>query len=270
MFKMIVVDLDGTILNNEKKLSKDTKKYLKMLKKKGYIIVIATGRIYRSALKITHGAKFANYIITDTGTCIYSVSHKKAIMKQTIPQTTIQKFFAYYDEKCRYIDICSKNKIYKYSKEKENNSIVKTMMEKKYILKKCPNASHISIAMKTNEDVIALYNKMLKEIPELDILVMQDSFSQRKWLETMPKGVSKYSSIKILADSLKIANEEIIAFGDGLNDIEMLEKCGYGVALLNSLEEVKRRADDITKFDYNHDGVIKYLKEHLYDNKKIR
>jgi len=76
---MIVVDLDGTVLNENKKISDNTKNYLKKLKDKGYIIVIATGRIYASALNVTDYANFSNYIISDTGACIYNRLNSKAI-----------------------------------------------------------------------------------------------------------------------------------------------------------------------------------------------
>lgn len=263
MYKMIVIDLDGTILNEQRRVSKSTKEYLKMLKNNGYIITIATGRIYASALNATDGAEFANYVISDTGTCVYDNSNAKAIFKNTISENTVIKFFKYYDEQCRYIDFCDKNTIYKYSDEIENSTVVKTVKDKEYILNNCTDVSHISIAMKNNEAVINLYNKMKNEIPELDIIIMQDSFSDRKWIETMPKGCSKYNSIKALANYLNISNDEIISFGDGLNDIEMLQKCGYSVALANALPEVKKVANDITIYDHNNDGVIEYLKEHL-------
>lgn len=263
MIKMIVVDLDGTILDENRKVSENTKQYLLKLKKIGYIITIATGRIYSSALKATDGAEFANYVISDTGTCAYRTSDAESIFKNIINRETANKFFKYYNDECRYIDICDKNVIYKYSDEIENSSVVKTIKDKDYILDTCKDISHISIAMKSNDAVIELYNKLIIDIPELDIIVMQDSFSDRKWIETMPKGCSKYNGIKELADYLNINNEEIIAFGDGLNDVEMLEKCGHSVALQNALPEVKSVADEITLYDRNHDGVINYLKEYL-------
>ena len=134
MYKMIVIDLDGTILNEQRRVSKSTKEYLKMLKNNGYIITIATGRIYASALNATDGAEFANYVISDTGTCVYDNSNAKAIFKNTISENTVIKFFKYYDEQCRYIDFCDKNTIYKYSDEIENSTVVKTVKDKEYIL----------------------------------------------------------------------------------------------------------------------------------------
>lgn len=214
-------------------------------------------------MNATDGAEFANYVISDTGTCVYDTSNAKEIFKNTISENTVIKFFKYYDSQCRYIDFCDKNMIYKYSDEIENSTIVKTVKDKEYIFNNCTDVSHISIVMKNNEAVISLYNKIKNEIPELDIIIMQDSFSDRKWIETMPKGCSKYNGIKSLANYLNISNDEIIAFGDGLNDIEMLQKCGYSVALANALPEVKKVANDITIYDHNNDGVIEYLKEHL-------
>lgn len=267
MIKMIVVDLDGTILNNNGKVSMITKQYLMKLKEEGYIITIATGRIYASAMDATDGAKFANYIITDTGSCIYNGKNDKPLYMNPISKNTTIKLFNYYDENCRYIYFCDKNTLYKYSDETPNSDskLVKTTKDKDYILNSCKNISHTSISMKNNDAVIKLYNKMINEMPELDIAVMQDSFSDKKWIEIIPTGCSKYNSIKILAKHLNISNDEIIAFGDGLNDLDMLEKCGCGVALCNALTEVKEKANDITKFDNNNDGVINYLKDHLYD-----
>ena len=117
--------------------------------------------------------------------------------------------------------------------------------------------------MKTNEQVMELYDKLKEDIPELDINIMQDSFADRKWIETIKKGCTKYKAIAELANYLNINNDEIIAFGDGLNDIDMLKKCGTGVALSNALPVVKGNANFVTIYDHNHDGVIEFLKEYL-------
>lgn len=260
---MIVVDLDGTLLNEYGKVSVDTKNYLTKLKNNGYIIVIATGRIYKSVMNATDGAEFANYLITDTGSCIYDTTSEISIFKNVINKETAKKIFEYYNDDFKYIFVCDKNAYYKYSDEIENSWITKTIKDKDYILNNCNEISHISIAMKNNDDVMKLYKKILIDIKEVDILIMQDSFSDRKWIEILPKNCSKYSAIKFLSDYLNIDNKDIIAFGDGLNDIEMLEKCGHGVALKNALPEVKKISNDVTLYDNKNNGVIKYLMEYL-------
>lgn len=260
---MIVVDLDGTILNSNKKVSDATKKYFKMLKNQGYIIVVVTGRIYSSALKTTDGAEFINFIISDNGSCIYDTKDATPIYQNEINKDVALKILNNYNEKYRYIDVCDKNIIYKYSDEIEDNSIIQTTKDKNYILNSCEKISHMAISMQTNEMVSDLYHILIAEFKDLDIVLMQDSFADRKWLEILPNGCSKYNGIRKLANYLKISNDSIICFGDGLNDVDMLQKCGYGVAMKNALDEVKNVVKNITKFDHNNDGVIRYLMEKL-------
>jgi len=82
--KMIVMDLDGTLLHINQECSKKTRKYLKKLKDLGYIIVIATGRILRSAVEVTNGAEFANYVIASAGAVVYDMDNARMIMKKRI------------------------------------------------------------------------------------------------------------------------------------------------------------------------------------------
>ena len=94
---------------------------------------------------------------------------------------------------------------------------------------------------------------------------MQDSFGDVKWLEITKKGTEKYKGITEIARLEDISNENIIAFGDGLNDVEMLKKCRIGVAMKNALPEVKEQADYITSRTNNENGVIEFLKEYLVE-----
>ena len=260
---MIVLDLDGTLLNSEKKVSEKSKKYLKKLKDLGYIIVIATGRIYESVKEAIDGFEYVNYVITDTGASCYDTSDGHTIFNNPIGLDIAKKFKKFYNDNCVFIDICDKHTIYKYSDINEDYYFIETTKDWDYIFSNCKEISHISVSMKTNEQVMELYSKLQEDIPELDINIMQDSFSDRKWIETIKKGCTKYNAISELANYLNINNNEIIAFGDGLNDIDMLKKCGTGVALSNALPVVKENANFITAYDHNHNGVIEFLKVYL-------
>lgn len=259
--KMIVMDLDGTLLDKSRKISLNTKKYLTLLKSKGYIIVIATGRIYASALRATDEAEFSNYVITDTGACIYDMKNFNPIFEKTIPKDMARKILDYYNDDFCFIDVCDKDVIYKYADE--NNEFVKSIRDKEYIFESCKKIFHITITMKTNDAVILLYKQLIREFPDLEVIIMQDSFAEKIWIDIMTKSCSKYNAIKTLTEYLNINIRDVIAFGDGLNDIEMLEKCGKGVALQNALDEVKKVADDITIYDHDNEGVMHYLKNYL-------
>ncbi len=154
MVKMIVVDLDGTILNHMGIVSKTMKEYLKKLKDNGYVIVIATGRIYASAISVTDGAEFANYIISDTGVCTYNTIDSSPIFKSNIDKEIVESVFKYYNENCYFIDVCDKNTIYTYTDNIVNNSpVIKITNNKDYILNTCAEVTHISISMKNNDSV---------------------------------------------------------------------------------------------------------------------
>ena len=182
MVKMIVVDLDGTILNENRKITDLTKQYLKELKENGYIIVIATGRIYASALKVTDGAEFSNYAITDNGACLYDMKTKEALVTDFIDPKLAFHLFDYYNENCKYISICDKNNIYKYTYEDlEGDDTGKKIKDKNDILSHCKEISHAVISMKDHVSLMEVYNNLIKKYKDLEVIIMQDSFSDEKW-----------------------------------------------------------------------------------------
>lgn len=252
MFKMIVVDLDGTLLNQKETISKETEEYLNFLKEKGYSITIATGRIYPSILRTTRGATFANFLISDTGACIYKEKDSTLILQNCITKENVLRLLRYYNEDVVCIEVCNQNEFYSY--DKTNNNV-------DFIFQNGNAVTHAAILMKENSKVEALASQLKANFKEVETIVMQDSFKERKWIEILPKNCSKENAIKTLIDWLGIKKEEVIAFGDGLNDTGMLAFSGRGVAMKNALESVKKIADDITEEDHNHDGVIAYLKK---------
>ena len=122
---------------------------------------------------------------------------------------------------------------------------------------------HVSVSFINNEFVEEYLKIFTKKFPMLKVEIMQDSFGEVKWLEIAQNGVEKYKGIVEVAKLEGILNENIIAFGDGLNDVDMLKKCGVGVAMKNALPEVKEQADYITSRTNNENGVVEFLKEYI-------
>ena len=265
--KMIVMDLDGTLLNEEGIVTQKTKEYLGKLKKEGYVIAIATGRILKSALIATDGAEFANYIVADAGAAVYKMQADNweevdaDLISRKIAEEIISEFD---DEKFRHIDLCSKDYINMYAtKYFSEGRVVRIYDDKDTILRNIHKITHISAGFWKN-DFVKEYQKIFtKKYPELDIKIMQDSFDDVQWLELFNKGVEKYSGINKVAQMENIKNENIIAFGDGLNDIDMIEKCGIGVAMKNALIDVKEKANFITDKTNLEDGIIDFLQKYL-------
>lgn len=261
--EMVVLDLDGTLLNSEDKVSINSKKYLKKLKDLGYIIVIASGRIYESVRYVLEDFDYVNYVITDAGVSCYDTRDDKCIFSNPIMNKTLNNFIKYYDEDCIYMDFCAKNKIYKFSKEIVDLYFIENVKNWENFISNHEDIAHISLNIKTNEKALSLASKLETIFPELSINIMQDSFSDKKWIETTVKGCSKYKAIISLANYLGIDDNKIVAFGDGLNDIDMIKNCKVGVAMNNALPVVKECANYITNYNNNDDGVIEFLREYL-------
>ena len=262
--KMIVVDLDGTLLNINQGCSKKTIKYLSKLKSMGYIIVIATGRMLRDAVSVTEGAKFANYIISSAGAVIYDMDNSRIISKNKIEKDEVLRICSYYNLEVEFINICD---LYYYNSftfddkmdlwvDKKINDIDKFVLESDGIY-------HMTFHVCDNS-LIDKYYKMI-DSDKLSILVMQNSFSDKKCIEIFSNGVSKYNAIKKIMEIENISNDDVIAFGDGLNDVDMIRLSGIGVAMGNALDEVKNVSDYVT-ISHNDDGVIYFLKGYLNKN----
>lgn len=262
--KMVVVDLDGTLLNSNGNVSKESIEYLKNIKDSGDIIVIATGRILSSAIDITNQAIFANYIISDTGSAIYNMDEKKFVFKKTISKTLVNDIFDFlinYIDFIDYIDICDECYYNKYTNQNHKDSrVVKIIKDIKSFLLTHEETIHIGVDFIDNTVVKDILKALKEKFNDLDFNLMQDSFSDKQSIEIISKNISKYSSIDYLGNLENIENSNIIAFGDGLNDLEMITKCGVGVAMGNALDEIKKASDYIT-LSNDDNGIIEFLKK---------
>ena len=254
--KIIALDLDGTLLNNDGKISEISKKYLEKLKKEGHIVAIVTGRILKRALFGTDGAEFANYIVSDTGAAFFKKDNKewKEIYSFTISKELAKEILQYYGkDKFVSIDLCNKDGIYKYDGS----------VDMKKFLENISQITHITTGFLNNDFAIEYLQIFKSKFPSLEMGLMQDSFGNKRWIDIVQKGVEKYKGIVEIAKLEKISNKDIVAFGDGLNDIEMLKKCGVGVAMKNALPEVKEKANYITCKTNDENGVVEFLNDYL-------
>lgn len=260
--KMIVVDLDGTLLNINSSCSKKSKEYLLKLKNMGYIIVIATGRILRDAINVSDGADFANYIISSGGGLIYDMDNSRIVDDNSINKVEIRRILDSYNDDIDYITMCD---IYYYNRYGDNDSRMDLFYDKKindkdkFVLNS-DSVYHVIVRFKDSDLVSKYYD--IYDNDKIDVLVMQDSFVSKRWIEIFSEGVSKYNAIKKIMEIEDIKNNDVISFGDGRNDIEMIKNCGVGVAMGNALEIVKDVSDYVT-ISHNEDGVVYFLRKYL-------
>ena len=259
MKKMIVVDLDGTLLDNHKQYDVSTTEYLKQRKEEGHIIVIATGRILPSALKVTDNAYFANYIIASAGTLIYDVESQKILLKSTL-NNYVLKLIGKLSTAFKEVDFLSEHTLYSLG-----NTKMPLFYEQKITIKQVTSlkdVTQISIHLYHDKWIQSYRQILAKYMPDISIRIMQDSKKPHRWLFITNPDQNKYTMITLLAEKNHIKLSDVIAFGDGLNDLEMLSKLPVSVAMGNALEEVKQVAKYQTTSN-EEQGILKFLKNIL-------
>lgn len=251
MLKLIASDIDGTLLDDKKQLPQDFEQVLDMLEEKNIAFVVSSGRSY-SALAVQFAA-YADKLsfICDNGA--YIVYEGKLISISVIPDETVRDIV-----KC-----CNEN------------GLMALLCGKKGTYYSCPGATHASeVAVYYNNSVfiddlteyddeifkIAVFeedgiedhgNVILKERFGNDVNV---TLSGKCWTDLMNAGVNKGAGLRDIQKKMGISRDESAAFGDFLNDIEMLESVEYSYAMENAHPACKKAARFV--IGSNNDGAV--------------
>ncbi len=254
-YKLIAMDFDGTLLNDDKNVSKVTKERLKLYKDLGYLIVGVTARILNSAKKSVPLDIF-NYIILNNGASIYNVDTNSMNYIGYIAFDEIQKITKEFEQLCTQIDYITENTYYTYIKKQNSNyDFIKDINDLDEIDEQIVR---MNMFFKDRDNINTYYELIKSKYKNVNCFIMQDSGSDNKWLVLNPKNVNKASTLEKLGNIENIKLDEMIYFGDGLNDLEVMKKVGLSVAMGNALDEVKKQATCITKTN-NEDGIVKFL-----------
>ena len=254
MYKIIAMDFDDTILTSDKHVSEYSKKVLSNYKNKGYIIVGVTGRSLSSASEACDINIF-NYLILNNGTHIYDVKTKEARCISLLDKNVCKKISKLYEDIAVKYDYCSLNNYYM--------TRIFTRQSKPFLVK-VDDISEVNedickmnIFLKENDNIEEIRDEINSKF-EVNAFIMQDSTSSEKWLVINPKGLNKCTTLELLCKEHGLTLDNAIFFGDGLNDVELIQNAGLGVAMGNALPVVKSVSKDITLTN-DEDGVAKYL-----------
>lgn len=269
-YKLIVSDLDETLLNTDKQVGEKTIAAVKKAEDAGVLFIPATGRGYTSVHSTTKALglydQSGQYVISFNGGAITENKNEKLLFKQGI---SFEEAEALYQKGLTYKDICihiyTLDHVYVrnfYDNEKRylngrmqveeifSDSI--DFLKDQYIIK----------AIYMNEDFNYL-NRIRNEISDLTVN-MDVSFSSNRYMEFNRKGVSKGTGLEKLCHILNIPIEETIAIGDNFNDLSMIQTAGLGVGVANTVEDMKSKCDVITKNDCNHDAVAEVINRYIF------
>lgn len=248
MYKLVLLDLDGTLLNQEEKISEEDKKYIIENKEKILVCLVSA----RSFIRIIPYLEELDLVKSE----FYTIAFNGSVITNNRGEFLLD----FKIEKEKVINLISFVKQYPtlewfiYNK-KEKRKISEIKQTKEFINK---NDIYKVIAKGTEIDIQSLKEK----IPERIKNQFQVTASTKTTIEFVDKKVNKKKAILYLLKKLDIKKEEVIAIGDGENDIEMIEFVGCGIAMGNAIQEVKNVANFITDTNEKN-GVSKALRRIL-------
>lgn len=264
-YKMLVLDLDDTLLRDDLSISKETKDAILLAQSYGTKVVIATGRptyACHSIAKEIGLDRYGGYIISFNGAVITEVNTGNVLQDVSISKEEVHNLYKLSNEHNAYIQTYIGDDIV----TPQNNQY--TEIEKKLtgmnILEVEDFVDYVNTSV--TKAIILQEPTYLKElalkIKPVIANTLNMTFSKPFFLEFMNRNVDKAVSVTYLANYLGIQMESVIAIGDGYNDISMIEKAGLGVAMGNGVDAIKNTADYVTKCNMK-DGIVEVVYKYL-------
>ncbi len=285
MYKLVAIDLDGTLLNSYGEVSNENKQAIKNAINKGVEVVLSSGRIGDSVESIAHDLSANNYYISGNGSMLYNMQEDKIEYENFIEKEKMLKLIKICEENSIYYSIYTENMVitkslkynvafYNYENSKKafdkrtNINIVQNIYEYVENLK---NNKFLKITICDDSEII--FSRIIdkfKKINNIDVLDVAHMSRKiiKEGTEEVPveyyyteitnKNVDKWTAIEILIKKLNIKREEVIAIGDNMNDKLMIKNAGIGVAMGQSNPKIKEIADVVTQ-DNNNNGVANIL-----------
>lgn len=269
---LIALDLDGTLLTDEKTISTHTKQTIHEAKEAGHVVVIATGRPHRASIQYYEALGLETPMINFNGALVHNPEDRNWKISHTpLPVETALKIV----DSCHEVNVRNilaeiRDNVYldRYDEailDIFRSSLPESMREKEpfYIgnLKQELQEDPTSILIHPNMATVDyLREELNNEHAEL--------IEHRNWgapwniIEIVRKGINKAVGLKQVADYFNIPREQIIAFGDEDNDLEMIEYAGVGVAMGNAIDELKSLAAQVTLTN-EQDGIGIFLADYL-------
>lgn len=289
MYKLIAIDLDGTLLNSYGEVSEKNKKAIKKAMQNGKEIVIASGRPLQSAKSFALESGASNYVTCGNGSLLYDVKNDKILFDKFIDRQKVLEIIKICEENsifyCLYTENLTISKALNYNILFYNNENKKMPEDKQTNIKiisdiykyveENPNIGILKITICDESSIIfGGIIKRLRQISDVDVLDVQhmarkvitsgteDVKVEYHYTEITSKDVNKWLAIQDLANRLNIKSSEVIAIGDNMNDKEMIENAGLGVIMGNSAEYMHEFADVVAPTN-NDDGVAYILEKYL-------
>ncbi|WP_058300953.1 Cof-type HAD-IIB family hydrolase [Gorillibacterium timonense] len=262
MYKLIAIDIDDTLINDEKEVTPATEQALEQAVAKGVIVTLATGRAYASAQKIARQTGLNVPIITYQGALIKNLMDEKVLLERFVPREAAHKLLDYCLEHNLHLQTYVDDKLY----TREDNDKIRGYCELNgtpfYIepdFRSMMDKPTPKLLIIDEPSYLDELGPILRELlgPEVHITKSKPHF-----LEIMHHEGTKGHALAFLADHFGCTLSETIGVGDSWNDRELLETAGLGVAMANATPALKEIADYVTASN-NEDGVKEVIERFI-------
>lgn len=267
-YRVLVLDLDGTLTNSQKEVTQQTKEAIAQFQQAGGIVVLASGRPTYGMMPVAQALQLqrtGGYLLAFNGGYITDCSTGKCVYRQSLPQNMIHEL---YDLSC---DMDAHILTY------QGTDVITEHPDDPYVQRE---AAINRMPVKQVQDFASYVNFpvtkcMMVGEPEHMAMVerkvqqrVQDRISAYRsepfFLELVPTGIDKASCLQVLMEKMGLSAADAMACGDGYNDLTMLRWAGLGVAMENAQPEVKQEADVVTCSN-DEDGVAVAIRTYLFD-----
>lgn len=266
--KLLFLDLDGTLLNDQKEITSGNRQALDKALAMGHRVVICTGRPLCSAIAMSESLGLTGdgcYVIAYNGGAVYDVYRGEMLYEQTVPAQAACAVGRRADELNLHVQTY------------DNTHVLVSPRWEDDLLDQYCKIIHIPYR------VVPEYPETLSHNPPKVLVIAEDHaagellekeinsqfadlecfFSNPRFLEIVPRGMNKGNAIRRMCAQLGIPVERSIAVGDADNDLSMIKAAGLGVCMINGVPAMKAAAGYITERDNNHDGVAEVVEKFM-------
>ena len=266
-YKILVLDLDGTLTNSEKKITPPTLEALIRIQENGKKVVLASGRPtygVEPLAKQLHLERYGSYILSFNGARITDCRSGQIIYNKALPADSLRPIYEiaslYPVDILAYgtSELISGLQLNKYTElESQINHI--PIRQTDSFFEEIRTFSNNKLLLTGNpEDIEKARKEMTSHFRGYLNIYCSDPF----FLEIMPQSIDKAYSLQRLLNSIGLTADEMICCGDGYNDVTMIEYAGLGVAMQNAQPLVREKADYIT-LSNDEDGVLHVIEQFL-------
>ena len=266
--KLIAFDLDDTLLNDERQISDENVVALRECAEKGIYIVLCSGRAEDAILPFVRrleiaGSQAGRFIIAINGCSIFDLHKRQQIFCRLVESDVLTRTNEIAESWGLTSEVYTADTIY-YKEENDWTRLdielcgLKGVVVPDYddFIKK----GFTKMLIPGEPEVLQKLQKVLRaEFGERAVIFTSKPY----FLEILPPDCGKGEAVTWLANEIDIPIEKTMGFGDSMNDESLIKMAGYGVAMLNGLEEIRKIADFVTEKNNNDSGVADFIKKHI-------